>query len=149
MDAVENKLCPKKKMPWDARIVGWFTVAYSAVILLLAMTLLTGIGKTDPSGGMPACFGLITLHTDVQSGVNALIGGLGLLLSGYGLIKGYRFSWWLRIVLILNVIPTCVHHVRHFPAYRSWIFFWLCLDIGTFGWLLFRARLYRPFKGTG
>jgi hypothetical protein len=129
-----------KRMPLDARIIGWIGFVCSLTGFLGLVLLMVGIAHISPSGyHQPVLFGIFLLASDLSLGVYTFIISVMGLISAYGLIKGYKFGWWFTLILCINGLSDSILTFSEFPV-ASTVF--ICTGIGTIIWLLCRRHLY-------
>jgi hypothetical protein len=128
-----------RKLPKDIRIIVWILAVLAVIYFVLAALFLSGTSKFVSEGARPALFGLLSLVSETSSGMYFLVLGVAGLISVYGLKKGFKFGWWLVLVLSINSIldglPLLKNHTVGVLITTS-------IRILLIFWLFYRRRFY-------
>lgn len=142
-DEVKLPSLSNRKMPLDARIVGWVVVVPAFVFLLLGFLFLIGFSYITSPDTRPALFGIVSLGSEVEFGIYWFCIGLTRGFSAYGIIKGRKFGWWCLLVLSVNSI---FDDLAMLPRYKVAILITTVINIAIIAWLVYRRRLYNIGK---
>ena len=140
----DGKSVRPSRAPLDGRLVGWLHIGYGIYIAMLGLVLITGIGR--PGMGewrVLGPFGVVEFEWPWQSHGWAILSGVLLGLGGWGLVRWHRCGWWLLVVLHLERLPTLWVNTTARPALAST---YLVFSLGALVWLVWRARVIRPFS---
>lgn len=129
----------KKKMPLDARIVGWLVLTSAFIGFLCVGLLVIGLAHNPSDYHRPVLFGTVSLTSDLSLGIHTFLSGLVCLISGYGLIKGHKFGWWLTLILSIDNISDSL---LIFSDYRITASIGIYISIGIIIWLVWRRGFY-------
>jgi hypothetical protein len=128
-----------RKMPLDARIIGWAMGAVAFVPLLLGFLFLIGFSYITSPDTRPALFGTISLSSELKFGIYWGCIGLVLGFSAYGIIKGRKLGWLCLLILSVNSI---FNGLAMLPRFKVSILITTGINIGIITWLVYRRRLY-------
>jgi len=143
LDQNESKLTvtpARKKMPLDVRIVAWLGLISAVVAFLFVGLLISGLAHIPSGHHRPILFGIISLASDLSLGIHTFWVGAGSLICAYGLIRGFKFGWWLTFIFSINGIcdSLLIFSDAQVVATIS-----ICFSLGIITWLLYRRRLYK------
>jgi len=142
LDQNESKLTvtpARKKMPLDARIVGWLFFITALISFFLVGLLLIGVAHSPSDYHRPVLFGTFSLTSDLSLGIHTFLMGMVSLVSAYGLIRGYKLGWWIELIFsIVSISDSMLIFSDHPVATTTGI----CISIGIIIWLICRKRLY-------
>ncbi|HUS45523.1 MAG TPA: hypothetical protein VM219_05775 [Phycisphaerae bacterium] len=129
------------KMPWDVVALGWISYV-SGVVCVLGGILFLALGRGEPSGWEKwTLFGTVHVTGRIGFGVWLLIYGILFLIEGWGLLRGRSWAWWL---MLGEQVEYAVSGFSH-PSLLWSVSAAIVINALVFGWLLFRAKLFRPF----
>lgn len=128
-----------QKVSWDIRAIGWLYYLIGAVLLVLSFLLLSGFGKIPSDENRLILMGMISLTSEVSYGIHNLCMGIIALICGYGIIRRFKFVWWLMLIYSINGISDSLFVISLYPmtAIIS-----ICLSIGIIFWLIYRRKFY-------
>ena len=128
-----------KKMPWDAKIIGFWAFFAAAIAMFFAVLLFLGIGKFTNVEHRRIFLGLIYISSELSFGVYFLILGLINLVCGYGLLYGFKFGWWCTLAYSVNLICDSLLLTSDYSNEKIMC---ICVGIGIIIWLFWRRRIY-------
>ena len=133
------KFDSRRRMPLDARIIGYCVVFGASISVLLGISLACGVSRISKPEVRLVALGLFRLTSQLSFGLYFLLLGFAYVVYGYGIARGYRFAWWLGLV-------TCSYTLCDFvlvaSAYPSASTLGICMHSVMIAWLVFRRRLY-------
>ncbi|MBW8042299.1 MAG: hypothetical protein FVQ85_20185 [Planctomycetes bacterium] len=131
---------PSKNMPLDAKIVGWFIFYTAFISLLIGVLLVSGIGRfTSSESSRNILFGTITISSELSHGIYIICISFLHFVCGYGVAKGYKFSWWLMLIPSLSVICDWIMML---PDHQTGALICICINLGIIAWLIYRRKFY-------
>jgi hypothetical protein len=144
MDANQDSETPKeavkaRKLPLDAKIVGWLLFCDAIILLLIGVVLIAGIGHFTGNSRRSLLFGLLTITSELSHGVYVLFLGFVMFAGGLGLIQGRKYGWWIMLVSSLYCILDNYLAQADEGVYPMWGLY--ILSVIT-AWLLLRSKVY-------
>ena len=128
-----------RKLPLDAKIVGWLVFCDAIIVMLIGLALITGIGHLTSNSKRSLLFGLLTITSELSHGVYTLFLGFAIFAGGLGLIQGRKYGWWIMLVSSLYCILDNYLLQVHKDIYPMWGLYMLSVIIA---WLLLRSKVY-------
>ena len=135
---------PRKKAPWDVKIVAGLDIFNAVGALLFAEAFLARKASiADFPGWVPLIlFGTVQVTSDFWFGILSVVYVCLNGITAYGLLKRWRLGWWGQLLLTLDGITICIGNARYTPI-RS--YFWIVVNVLLLFWLIYRMKMYRPF----
>ncbi len=132
-------LPPTNRRPIDIIIISWVLRMVFAVALLAGVLLLVGFITFPDPEFRPILFGLIYIKSELEFGIYwTLTGSLGLLAS-IGLTKLHKYSWWVLLILILEIAVNSLIMLPKFIYSGS---IGKAIEISLIVWLFCRRGYY-------
>jgi len=132
----------RHKMPWDVVALGWISCVLGSLSVVLGGILFLALGRGEPSSWEKwILFGTVHVTGRIGFGVWNLIYGILFLIEGWGLLRGRRWAWWLVLGMCVEYAISVFSH----PALLWSVPAAIVINVLFFAWLLFRAKLFRPF----
>jgi len=128
-----------EKTPLDAKIVGWLVLISALMHFITVGLLLSGIAHAPLNCSGDVLFRTFSLASDLSVGIYSFLKGAVCLICAYGLIRGYKFGWWLMLISSINNVSDCL---LRFSDYRITATISICISLGIIGWLIYRRHLY-------
>ena len=144
MDGNQDREIPEetaktRKLPLDAKIVGWLVFCDAIIFLLIGAVLITGIGHFTSDSRRSLVFGLLTITSELSHGVYTLFLGFAMLAGGLGLIRGRKYGWWIMLATsVYCILDNFLVQVNE-GVYPMWGLYILSVIIA---WLLLRSKVY-------
>jgi len=135
----------RRKMPFDARIIGWWLFATAFISFLFGFGLLSGLWHIPSGYDQTVIFSMVSLTSDLSSGIYSILGGLLCLVAAYGIIRGYKFGWWLMLICSIINISDSTLIFSHHPVTSI---IGICIGLGIIIWLVYRRRLYNISRNS-
>ena len=130
---------PIRKMPLDARIIGWLILVTAFMDFLFAVLLTTGISRFLTDESRLILFGTFRLASELSFGIYFFCLGLMTVVCGYGVAKGYKFGWWCMLIYSTYHIADTILIYPHNRVNAS---IGICISVGIIVWLVSRRKIY-------
>lgn len=129
----------RRKLPWDAKLMGIFSFFSAAIMIWSGLPRVLGLFNPDEQ--YLAMFGILRLTSSFSIGTCFLLHAGVVCVSGYGLLKGRAFGWWLLMYMSVSHLPDTIRSIHGGVSQMLTI----VLASLWIAWALFRIRLYDPF----